>query len=604
MAEEKKIKFSAEGSELTAFMKKLQSDSKTMYESFANEAAKQTKNQKEQFKIIEDQLKASREFLKVQKEITQEKLKQAKSIVSGLGDSFEDRAERVAAERKIQRLQNELNGIKGEEKSIRGAQDFNKSNGPKEEKNIFSEVLKAGFLRDIAGLLKNSVNSETGLDIVSPFAQITGGLAGGLVGTGMDALAGTKILGTGAGQTNFSAIGMQFGKDLSGMAADAVVRHFRTLDKFQQATFGFNAIGGRGEGVNMANSGFDSIAVKEAMSRISLASGSTNNASGNAAMVLGLQRGFGVGEDATLSAFGMERSGGGSAKINVQRALGVGIAEGLDRSRFSDAIKTQTQLLQKFSETKENVSGSDATRLMYEFNRIGGMFSIGDPRSLSNIDKINSGLSNPQTPFSQAMSYSVLRSLKPNADMWELQKMQEQGIQTPGYLQEMMKMIRSSSASESYQKFIAKSEFNLPSEAIDRLFAQGDKIGSMSPSEIQKLIPDNVIKSESEKYTSTQQKDAARVTDAFIDGFMEGIIELESQFEKRFSQAIDKAAEHFREKFKFPDLTSSDDKTVIKHNAVGSKKPLEKGKDRYYNKDGSSVDYVPTAGTSPKTYYH
>lgn len=542
MAEEKRIRFSAEGGELTAFMKKLQYDSKAMYDSFANESAKQTKNQKEQYKIIEDQLKASREFLKVQKEITQEKLKQAKSVLSGLGITGEDRAERVAAERKIQRLQNELSGIKNEERGIKGAQGVHRDNRPIEEKeklspSIFSEVLKAGLIRDLLSAIRQGGNASNGSELISPAFSITGSVAGAGVGKIIDliSLFATK----GKIDPGLSSVFGTIGKEGGGLAGDIITRSFKTREQFDIAYNRYKGLGGRDLANSLTSFGYSSIDVADRMSSVSQAMGSNRDIGRNTALMLFLSRGYNIGEETTLAAFGMQRSGGGNVRTNVQRALGVGIAEGLDRSRFSDAIKTQTVLLQKFSETKTNVSAADATRLMYEFNKMGGMFSIGDARSLANIEKVNSGLSIPNTAFSQAQNYAVLRSLNPNASMWELKKMEEQGIQTPGFLQGIMKQITSSGASIDYQKFIAKSRFGLSGEATDTLFSMWNKTGKIDEN---KFLSENKIKSEAENLTSRYTKMNSEVVEAFKDDFITGIKTISDQFRSEMTRAIKEIA--------------------------------------------------------------
>lgn len=539
MADERKIKFGADGSELTAFMKKLQSDSKAMYESFANEAVKQTKNQKEQFKIIEDQLKASREFLKVQKEITQEKIKQAKSVLSNIPEiGYENMAERVAAERKIQRLQNELNGISTEDRNIKGAQDVNKNNKPKEEKekltpSIFSEVLKAGLFRDILAMMRQGAGAQNGSDLISPFFSVTGGAAGAGLGYATDLI--VKGLTVGQYDPELSAKLGAAGKEFGGLAGDLVTREFKTREQFDVAYNKYRALGGNESAAPMTSMGYSSIDVAERMSAVSQAQGSNAGTGENTSFMLALQRGYGIGEGDALAAFGMQRSGSGNVKQNVQRALGVGIAEGLDRSRFSDAIKTQTALLQKFSETKENVSGADATRLMYEFNKMGGMFSIGDPRLLPTIDKINSGLSSPGTAFGQAQNYSILRSMNSSASMFDLKKMEEQGIQTPGFLQGVLRQIKSSGGSEDFQKFQLKERFGLSYEATDKLYKEYNKEGSVN---VDKFVSNNKVKDEAEGLTSRYTKMNAEVVEAFKKDFSEAIGVIAGQFKTEIGRAI------------------------------------------------------------------
>lgn len=596
MAEEKRISFSATDNGVVSFIKKMQSESKTLYSDIAKEAQKQTSDQKAQFRIIQDQLKFLREQVKLEKEITAEKLRRQKEIT----EKFRPwDAERSASRRKEQRIQQEMEGITEREKKLGYADDNFKrdkedSKATKQNASIFGEVLRAGLFRDLTALMRQAAGAQTGLDLVSPFASLAGGMIGGSIGTGLN-LANATIFGTGFGKTNADVIGAQLGKEVSGLAADLVVRHFRTLDQFQQQSLKYRALGGNESLTGLSGMGFDDIAAAAGMGSATGAMGTGRGASRAAQMMLSLSR-LGWSDDgSTLAALGMQRSGGGSGVQNVQKVLGIAFAEGLDKAKFSDVIRSQTALLQQFAQTKTTVSADDANRVLFEFNRMGGMFGAGDPRSIMNIQAINQDLSNPGSPFGQALNYAVLRRLNPNADPFQLMKMQEQGLQTPGFLQGVMDDVTGMGGSETLQKFMLKNRFSsLSFDAIDTLFKNKDTIGSMSQPELSKMLGLDQMKTEAEKFTSGLMKDQAEVTNAFKTGFMDGITAVENQFEIQMKKAVDEVADHLREKF---GLISKSRQVN-----VDPKTPAKSGATRI-KEGGKSYDYYPPVTPLPGKFW-
>lgn len=545
--EDKKISFSATDAGLSAFMKKLQADGKSMYQSFAEEAKKQTSSQKEQFKIIQDQIKSLKEALKIQKEITQERIKQAKSVLENMpAHTAEGLMERTAAHSKLARANKDLQDVKDKERAVNNAQGQNvrPTNAPKESRSsILNDILKAGLFRDLFSLIRQVPNQENGLGLMSPALSVAGGALGAGMGAGIDAIAGAKILGTGFGDIHASTFMANLGKEAGGFFGDAITRSFRVRDQYDQSFNKFRAFGGKGGSENMSSMGFDDISVASTMAQFSKASGTAKGASGGTLAMLALSRAFGVDEGTSLSAFGMQRSGGGSGTTNMQRALGVAVAEGMDRAKFTDAIKTQTQLLQHFSESKNTVSSIDANRTMFEFNRMGGMFSLGDPRSIQNIMAVSGGLTNPNSGFGQAQNYAVLRGLFPNADPFDLKRKEEQGLQTPGFLKGVMDQIQSTGVSETLQKFMLKSRFgDLSFEGVDTLFKNKGQIGSMSESELSKMLGLKEARKEAEELTSRYTKMNAEVTNAFRDDFVKGISTLSDQFVVEMGRAIELVA--------------------------------------------------------------
>ncbi len=589
--EEKKVKFSATDDGMSSFMKKMRDEAKSLYETFSNEAKKQTQSSKEQFKIIQEQLKAYREALKVQKEITQEKLKQAQKVLdTEPAFTNEGASRRAEAKREQAKAERDLKDIAERDKQIRGAGDYARNNKPKEEKpesksSVLNDILRAGLFRDIMSLMRQVPNQENGLGLVSPIASIAGGAAGAASG-GLIDLANISILGNKLGDVHASTVLSNLGKEMGGFMGDAITRSFKIRDQYDQSYNKFRAYGGTGSTQNMAAMGYDDIAVANTMAQSSVASGTARGADRRTLATLSLSRGFGIDEGTSMGAFAMQRSGAGNGVTNIQRALGVAVSEGLDRAKLSDAIKTQTQILQHFAESSNQVSSIDANRTMFEFNRMGGMFSLGDPRAMGNIMSVSNGLTSPGSAFGQSQNYAVLRDLFPSADAFDLKRKEEQGLQTPGFLKGVIEQIQSTGASETVQKFMLKNRFSdLSYEGVDTLFKNKSQIGSMSESELSKMLGLKQAQKEAEELTSKYTKMNAEVTNAFRDSFADGIKTLKDQFVSEFGQAITEVSSMLSGV-----LTDPGQAPV--YVPAGSKTPVANNRYRVTRKDGSATDFI------------
>lgn len=562
--ENKKVQFEASGN-LSDFMKKIHQDAKKMYEGIAKEAKAQTKVEGEQFKIIKEKIALLKEQLKLEKEIAREKLSAAKADFKE-ATGYE---KTKAAGDSLRRAQEEWEMLSHRGAALRGAnrvfgderskgKDRGGESIPTSTISIAMGTLLADVIKDAFKALRQTTTAGSGLDLLSPYSTIAGSIVGGGSGTLIDTLAG--MVGV---KTNAAVFGSKTGGEVGGLAGDLVTRSFRTRDEYDQAFNRYSALtggtlGDLGPGRMLnhhLNMGYTDADLAGASARVATAQGKGKDARYNADLLLGLNRGYGIGEGTTLGAMAMGRSGGGNGSANILKTLGVAIGEGLDRTKFADAITNQVSLMQQFASTSNKVNVDSVNRTMFEFNRMGGAFGIGDPRSMGKISAINSGLANPDAGFGAAMSYQVLSELNPNGSAWDILKMQEKGLQTKGYLSGMMNKIKGVSSSSMIQKMLLRGvngfkKGQLSGEDIDTLFAGQGNIGSMSSAALSKSLDRYSVQSEGERLTSQVQSDTAKVTNAFKDGFMDGINVLETQFKERMSAAVDEVAKHLVHKFK------------------------------------------------------
>lgn len=536
MDKQTKVSFNAADNGVSSFMKKLQADTKVMYSDFAKEAQKQTISQKEQLKIVEQQIKAlerQNSLEKEQNKLIAERKRSAGVLSEGKFGVEMAQIKDNATVNKVQVsiLKDMLVEMK-EQKVEEGK--------PATGRQVFNAVLLANLVRDLAGVVRQMPNAQTQLDLLTPFSTFSGGAAGGLTGAALDLVPFIE--------SSMAPALATVGKEVGGFIGESLTRSIRLREQFSQAEYGYRAFtGSTMNNPNLASMGYDDVAVAQRMQELARARGGQVGQGINTA--LGIERGFGIDSGTITQAFQGERTGGSNAGIRMQRTLGLAIAEGLDRARFTDAIKDQNQLLSQFAQTSTKVSDDRLNQILFEFNRMGGMFRIGDMRSMAGISTINEGLANPGSGFGQAMNYSVLRQLNPSSSIWNLVKMQEQGLQTPGFFKGTIDQYSQMGVSEDFQKLMFKERFKLSNEAIDTIFSNKDRLGSMTQQQFSGILGSDRISKEAEEMTPRLIRDQAEIANAFRNSFVEGIKTLRDKFEEELGLAAKEVARVLKEEF-------------------------------------------------------
>lgn len=152
--------------------------------------------------------------------------------------------------------------------------------------------------------------------------------------------------------------------------------------------------------------------------------------------------------------------------------------------RIEELLNTQNKLVEDQSTRLEKVSPETMATVMAEFGKLGGSFE--DARAGGRISSINQGLMNPQGDYQQAMSYSVLASLKPGGSLLDMMKMQEGGVGQEGYMKGMMEMLKGQYGTGDLFTIALKNKFNLSAEQAETL-ATGYKEGKTDFANIAKL---------------------------------------------------------------------------------------------------------------------
>lgn len=518
------VKFSAVDGGLSLFMKKLQTESKNLYKNLSEEATKQGIKDKEQNKFIQERIKLLQEELKYKKQIAQENLKTAQE-----GFRFATTDEDIKGMKKyVSMIEDQKRAIEQLNRDQSVARGAGRQGNPQQEQNITKQIiagiLTAGLVKDILGTLSHTASASTGLQLLTPMARSIGTGAASLLSLGMS---------PGATATG-GAVGEYLGT--------AYTRHIIARYGLEGSQARYRALTGQNIGGSYSNLGYSQEqAVSEAggFSR-SRGNGITRDDLKN---LLGLGRGFGIEQGSLQESLGGERLGGGNAILRMQKTLGIGIAEGLDRAKFTDAIKNSNQLISQFAQTVTHVNSDRVNQLLFEFNKMGGSFKIGDPRSLERISALNASLASPNSPFNQALNYSVLRGLPQgqNASVFNLVGMQEQGLQTPGFLKGVIDQYKKMGVSEDFQKLMFKSRTGMNNQDINTIFENYGGLETMTKDQLNKMLKTPEITKAGEVGVGTLPKLEAQVQDAFVKGMTDGISVVAKQFGDAMTKAIEDA---------------------------------------------------------------
>jgi len=201
----------------------------------------------------------------------------------------------------------------------------------------------------------------------------------------------------------------------------------------------------------------------------------------------------------------------------------MGIKEGTKEIiKMQELLEIQNKLVEEEAGKLEKVSPETISSVIAAFDRFGG--SYADKRAGERIMSINQGLINPQGEYQQAMSYAILAGLKPGASLLDVMKMQEKGVNQPGYMQETMKMYAGQYGTGDLFTIALKNKFNLSAEQAETL-AQGWREGKdFSKIGEKGIVPGQIQKTygTSEDFREVRE---AKLEAAFANGPVEGLTE-------------------------------------------------------------------------------
>lgn len=164
--------------------------------------------------------------------------------------------------------------------------------------------------------------------------------------------------------------------------------------------------------------------------------GSTINA-------VALEKAYGLSLQETLGLMRTERFGGGGA----MKDIGVIIAALKNQGLWNEdsQIKIPEYLAMLVQLQEEQIKKGGTVNNAQNLANISAMVKLGDKyfRDTTYVAGISNAIAAPQNEFQKARGLAVLADINPNADLWELEMMQEKGLGQKGYMSGLVNMIRS-----------------------------------------------------------------------------------------------------------------------------------------------------------------
>lgn len=426
--------------------------------------------------------------------------------------------------------------------------------------SVFGGVVAANILNRLGGLAQQVPRAQTGLDLVGPGVTIGATAIGAAIGTGFDA--------TTLGQTEFQIIGAELGSRIGEVYSEALVRTLTSREALNAARLRLGAVTGNNRafttaaGLGRENLGLDVIQQTELAARVLSLTGRQGGIAERTYDFQALQTAFGFDEGLVARRFALERVGQTNTTLEIARILQAAEQLGFfpstisgvtkDQTTFIDLIRSQTALIEQFSQVATVADPNQALRTILEFNRVGGMFGTADPRSMGLISSINQGLATPQNDFMQAANFQVLRRLSPGAGLFDLLRMQQQGLQTPGFLRGVIGDITQMGGGEDFQRLMLAQRLpGVPLDAISDLFDRRDRIGEISDEELANITGQGglqALRDRAARNVPRLARDRAEITNAFIQGSIDGINTVAAKFGDEISRALEGAGDELKRK--------------------------------------------------------
>lgn len=547
MATEKKIIFSAESRNLLSFLDKTLEKINAFNNSFLNNSAKISENQKNQLKNINDQVAAMDQLISRLRIRNGLDGRGSSGIGGNLqtgnimlpnsvsasdrerifnqnrqereGDNFED-IESLGTETNnllqqildvnIEQLSALREGFMIESSTAgREAQsDINTQNIEEKEK----EKEKSGFLKDLVAF-------EGVKQVIQGASRFAGGLARG---QDEDAFIGTALSG-------IPGVGPAL--------QTLVERRFDSERKLLESRIGLSTATGVSSIGSNTKFGLSGAENQELALQVARAGGNARDLKRRTNDITGLSFGFNLDQSTLFEQEKLSRVTGGSGGQNVATLINAltarGLTAGNDFSQLEELLQIQNQLTQTLIQTSSTANQKQISNFLGNLQSLGGQFN--DPQVAGRVaGQINQSLTNPQTDFQRSLNLSALASTKgmQGASLFELLEAQEQGINNEGFLGARLGQLQDLFGGGDAFKLAIKESFGLNFKDAGKIaegFQSDPDIFSRQTEDsesLRQLISGQQKRAPEGRLVATQTETAAMIEDAFSRGALEGLGEV------------------------------------------------------------------------------
>jgi hypothetical protein len=224
---------------------------------------------------------------------------------------------------------------------------------------------------------------------------------------------------------------------------------------------------------------------------------------------------------------------GASGMIELVNQLKSNKSMGGDTSRLEKLLELQNQLIEEQGSYSNTVDDSQIAKTIAAFSRLSGGFS--DNRASGLIKQVSSGLRAPSNDYQQAQNYAVLSQLNPNADFFEMQKMQEGGFQTPGFMKKTLDLYKQQyKGQDGIGKYALMKRFGLNTGAAESMW-DGNFDDTFATKRSENL---GTVSYRAQGNTSKIEQERANINEEFAKGMLPGLKEAGKQIASDIAEAI------------------------------------------------------------------
>jgi len=383
--------------------------------------------------------------------------------------------------------------------------------------NLFNSILSAENFNKALDFGSRAAQSKSGYDMIGATFGAVGNTAATLASDLPIVGAITKVI----------AKGME--------AAGAFLeRKAISGQNFYREAFRYNAITGSDPELNTDMQGVgvsvtDFIRSRGDYSRRRGYAGDSNETTRDAIYA---EKGFGVDQGTSAGLVELQRS---AKEYNrnlglllggvLEKSFEKGILKDKDTTFFNEFLGKFSNMQRELLKSQTNVPTGTTMDILSRFNKLGGEFDLKDPRSMGNINAIQSGLSNPSSDNMRALAFRILSKQNPNKGIFDLNEEMSKGLGSPGYLKGVLEMVDQIGGGDQTKMMNLSGAFKgLSLSAVRRLYnnREGLKNGNLSIDELQAKFPTD-FKGAAERNTTSMEKNAASIETQLLHGLMKSL---------------------------------------------------------------------------------
>lgn len=393
-------------------------------------------------------------------------------------------------------------------------------------KSIFTNILAVENLNKVLSFGSTLANTKNGFDMIGNTFRDTGTALGSVFGD-----AAGKIMG-----------------EIAGAIGDFLQRSAIAKQGYLKEVYSYRGKTGTefGGSANMLSVGMSATDFVKLQTEFARRRGSAGLADKSAMDAVYADKGFGVDQGTSASLVEMQRSSKESNRDLASLIGGVidrgkgNIFKGGDTTFLNEFLGKFAQLQKELLKNQSYVPTGTTMDIFNRFNKLGGEWDVRDPRSMGNINAIQSGLSNPNSDNIRALAYRALSKSNPRMGMFDLQEEMSKGLGSPGYLKSMLGFIDQIGGGDQMEMMNLSGMFKgLSPSAVRRLYnnRKGVMSGKISMDELRGQYPGD-FKDRAERNTTDMEITSANLETKLLNGMLKSAAAMVDAFKTGLTNSL------------------------------------------------------------------